>query len=104
MKRLYLSGPMSGLPDSNVPTFNAEAERLRARGYEVVNPAENGLPADSAWATHMRADIAAMMTCDELVYLPGSFNSRGAWIEMELAMNLGMPMTSLNIFLSELAA
>ncbi|MWK56955.1 DUF4406 domain-containing protein, partial [Pseudomonas otitidis] len=29
MKRIYLSGPMSGLPDENRPAFNAEATRLR---------------------------------------------------------------------------
>ena len=104
MKRIYLSGPMSGLPDSNVPLFNAEAARLRARGYEVVNPAENGLPPDSAWVMHMRVDIAAMMTCDELVYLPGVVESRGACLEITLAMRLGMPVMSLERFFSERAA
>ena len=40
MKRIYLSGPMSGLPELNFPAFHAEAARLRALGFEVVNPAD----------------------------------------------------------------
>jgi hypothetical protein len=40
MKWIYLSGPMTGLPDYNHPAFRAEAKRLRALGYTVVNPAE----------------------------------------------------------------
>ena len=30
MTRIYIAGPMSGLPDLNYPAFNAMAERLRA--------------------------------------------------------------------------
>ncbi|MGE5607641.1 MAG: DUF4406 domain-containing protein, partial [Bacillota bacterium] len=39
-KPLYLSGPMSGLPEHNIPAFNAAAARLRRLGFCVVNPAE----------------------------------------------------------------
>lgn len=38
--RIYLSGPMTSLPDSNVLKFNAVAERLRAEGHLVINPAD----------------------------------------------------------------
>jgi hypothetical protein len=40
MKRLYLSGPMSNLPDLNFPAFHSMAARLRAAGHQVVNPAQ----------------------------------------------------------------
>ncbi|MCW5262333.1 DUF4406 domain-containing protein [Verminephrobacter eiseniae] len=41
MKRIYISGPMSGgLPDLNFAAFHAEARRLHALGCEVVNPAD----------------------------------------------------------------
>ncbi len=33
MKRIYLSGLMSGLPELNFPAFHAEAARLRALGF-----------------------------------------------------------------------
>ncbi|WP_319942079.1 DUF4406 domain-containing protein [Pseudomonas quasicaspiana] len=40
MRRIYISGPMTGLPDFNFPAFAAEANRLRGLGFDVVNPAE----------------------------------------------------------------
>ena len=38
--RVYISGPMSGLPELNFPAFHAAAASLRAKGLDVVNPAE----------------------------------------------------------------
>ncbi|TGA83618.1 DUF4406 domain-containing protein, partial [Pseudomonas aeruginosa] len=29
IQRIYLAGPMTGLPEHNFPTFHAEAARLR---------------------------------------------------------------------------
>ena len=37
---VYLSGPMTGLPDLNFPAFHAAADKLRSQGVQVVNPAE----------------------------------------------------------------
>lgn len=36
--RIYLSGPMTSLPDSNIPAFDAAAKRLREQGHFVINP------------------------------------------------------------------
>ena len=36
--KIYIAGPMSGLPEMNYPAFFAEATRLRGLGYEVINP------------------------------------------------------------------
>ena len=87
-KKVYLAGPMSGLPDNNYPAFNAEAARLRALGYFVENPAENTPPECGSWQGWMRLSIRQMLTCDIVALLPGWRNSRGASIEYNLAQKL----------------
>jgi hypothetical protein len=44
MTRAYIAGPMTGLPEFNFPAFHAAAASLRARGFEVENPAQRPLP------------------------------------------------------------
>lgn len=90
MKRIYLSGPMTGLPELNFPAFNAEAARLRALGFEVVNPAElNPEPNTGSYAC-MRNDLKAMLDCDTLALLDGWQYSAGAHLEMHVAHRVGM--------------
>lgn len=99
--RLYLAGPMSGIAQLNFPKFNAEAARLRALGYEVVNPAElnNEDPgavfatpedAQAHWRACMRVDIAALLQCDSVALLDGWTSSKGARLEQHVACELGM--------------
>lgn len=38
--KVYIAGPMTGLPNHNFEAFNAAAEAWRQAGWEVVNPAE----------------------------------------------------------------
>lgn len=90
MKRIYIAGPMTGLPDLNFAAFNAEAERLRAAGWEVLNPAEINPDHTMAWADCMRRDLAALVTCDAIQLLPGWENSRGARLEWIVADKLGL--------------
>lgn len=88
--RVYVAGPMSGLPLHNYPAFNATTDRLRAAGIDAVNPAENGLPDTAEWDEHMRADIAQLVTCDAIVLLPGWEWSKGATLEHHIANALGL--------------
>ena len=90
MKRLYVAGPMSGFPELNFPAFHAETSRLRALGYEVVNPAEINTDQNAEWAACMREDIRELITCDAIVLLPGWMKSRGASIEYHIALRLKM--------------
>lgn len=88
--RLYLAGPMTGLPELNFPAFHAQAARLRGLGYEVVNPAEISKGAHAEWAVCLRADIAQLITCDGIALLPGWQQSRGARLEHHIALHLRM--------------
>ena len=87
--RIYLSGPMSGLPDHNFPAFNAEAARLRALGYDVVNPVDiNGEAAVKQGRSHIecvRNDVAMLATCDTIALLPDCWQSLGVKIERAVA-------------------
>lgn len=85
--RIYVCGPMTGLPEFNHTAFDAETARLRALGYEVVSPAEIN-PNGGTWQECMKKDIAELMTCDVLAKLPGWIDSRGARLEILLAQQL----------------
>lgn len=89
-KRIYLSGPMSGLPELNFPAFHAMAARLRAAGHEVVNPAELNPDPAADWNQCMRRDIAALCTCTTLALMPGWETSQGAQLELHIAHRIGL--------------
>lgn len=90
MKRIYLSGPMSGLPELNFAAFRAEATRLRALGFEVVNPAELNPDPFASWHACMRADLKALLDCDTIAMLDGWQGSSGAHLEMHVAHRVGL--------------
>jgi hypothetical protein len=88
-QRVYLSGPISNMPELNRPAFARAASSLKASGYAVVNPFEV-CPCPASWEEAMRADIAAMLTCDAIALLPGWECSRGSKLEKQIADALGM--------------
>jgi hypothetical protein len=96
MPRVYLSGPMTGLPDLNFPAFHAEADRLRGLGYEVVNPAEINPDAAMPWNECMRADIKALCDCDVIALLPGWGASTGAHLELHIAHRIGLQVKTVD--------
>jgi hypothetical protein len=93
MKRIYLSGPMTGLPGLNFPAFAAMTANLRSDGHTVTNPAELN-PDGGSWNDCMRRDIAALMDCDTVATLPGWEHSKGARLEVLIAERLGMTVVN----------
>lgn len=99
---LYLSGPMSGLPDYNRPAFHAAAKALRGKGYAVLNPAENTPPNDNpSWLDWMRVALRQMLDADAVALLPGWSQSRGACIEQGLGVNLWMRAWTVDAWLAD---
>lgn len=91
MKRIYISGPMTGLPGLNFGAFNLTAHQLRALGYEVVNPAEKQSESeDLSWEEYLKQDLQQMLTCDTIALLPGWQESKGAHLELHVAHRVGM--------------
>ena len=93
--KIYVAGPMTGLPEWNYPAFNAAAAELRAEGHEVVNPAEMGerygtadeINADpQKFADLIIEELDALATCDAIYLLPGWEKSPGTRRELEVAL------------------
>lgn len=91
--RVYVAGPMTGLPDLNFPAFNAEAARLRSEGLTVINPAEHGIVEGAGWGDYLRHDLAGLMSCERIHLLPGWSKSKGANLEVLTALMLGGTVT-----------
>ena len=105
--KIYIAGPMTGLPEYNFPAFDKAAAILTAQGHEVFNPAQNdrdhgfdasglvGHEAERLGFSLRRAlkqDLSWI--CDHaeaLVLLEGWERSKGVRAEMALAEALGIP-------------
>ena len=88
--KIYIAGPMTGLPEYNFLAFHAAAAHLRGKGHEVVNPAELPAPDDPTWPNYLRGALRAMLTCEAVVLLPGWVRSNGARLERMVADRLRM--------------
>ncbi len=86
---IYLSGPMSGLPQHNVPAFNRLTKALRAKGYRVINPAElDAKEHCRTWEACLRRDIRELSHCTDIATMAGWKKSRGAYLEVHIGKAL----------------
>lgn len=105
----YLCGPMSGVPQFNIPQFDRVANRLRAREWSVVSPAELDAPAVrqacleskdgvpnhktskyGTWGDFLSRDVK--LVADEIggiIVLPNWERSRGARLEVFVGLLTG---------------
>lgn len=84
----YLSGPITGHPNYR-RTFGEAAAKLRALGYDIINPAEicETVPVDRmSYEDIMEIDLALLSLADCLVQLPGWETSKGANRELGFAL------------------
>jgi hypothetical protein len=102
--KIYLAGPMSGIPYFNFPEFGRVAALLRSEGWEVVSPKEldeqdsreaAGKPlsgdakdASHSWATYLARDVKILVDgCVQgIVFLPGWEGSRGSRFEASVGL------------------
>lgn len=100
---IYISGPMTGLPDYNYPEFFRVAELLESKGYKVINPAKIGVREGWNWKDYMVVNMIDLLTNDvtTIVTLNGWENSKGAKLEVHIGNELQMRVVSLEDFLSE---
>lgn len=90
MKKIYISGKITGI-EKDAPVIFERAEKyLRQTGYEPVNPLKINHSHDLSWRSYMVADIKALCDCDGIYMLTNYHESRGARIELKLANYLEM--------------
>jgi hypothetical protein len=106
----YLAGPMSFVPQFNVPLFDKTAASLRADGYTIISPAEldsdkmrrwalaspDGNPANvkeetgETWGDVLSRDVR--LVADQIggiIFLPNWYQSRGAKLEAFVGLLTG---------------
>ena len=121
--RVYLAGPMTGIPQFNFPAFDAAARDLRDRGFDVVSPAEmddpetrraalaspDGAPGSGTtngetWGDFLARDVKLIADggIEAIIVLPGWERSRGARLETFVgAAMCGLPVYSIGDDLSD---
>ena len=100
--KIYLAGPMRGLPGFNFPAFASAACELRRLGHEVWSPHERdeaeGFDPDRSEAAplayYMQFDLPAVCRSDAVVCLAGWAASKGARLEVHVARAVGLPVLS----------
>lgn len=109
--RVYIAGPMTGIPLYNFPAFDRAAVQWRAEGWDVVSPAdltreywrrefgaefdpENTDPSIAAggnvYREFLKEDVRAITNCDAIALLPGWERSEGVALELTVARALGL--------------
>lgn len=87
--RWYIAGPISSNPDGYKAAFAAADAKLKAEGWDTINPAENAPQPD--WPSYMRISLGQLVTCDGIALLPHWERSEGASWEASVAERLKMP-------------
>lgn len=115
--KVYLSGPMTGIPSFNVPAFEKATAKLRVEGHRVVSPHE--LDSDSGigehilnnatgdvskltaatgetWGTLLARDVKILADrgIEAIFVLPRWWESKGARLEVYLGLLHGIEIWS----------
>ncbi|EFH3355529.1 DUF4406 domain-containing protein [Escherichia coli] len=85
MAKIYIAGPMSGLPGFNRQAFNRAAGHVVRRGNDPAI-----LPDGLEQAEYMDICFAMLRCADEIFLLDGWQQSAGARAEYALAQKLGV--------------
>ena len=90
---IYISGPMTGLPNLNMEAFNDAENKLRKAGWaDIRNPARlavneyENLPR----SLYLRSDLRQLLDCQAILLLRGWEKSKGARLEALIADEVGI--------------
>lgn len=93
MKRIYISGPISGTSDY-LERFAKAEEAIKSNGDFAVNPAavNDRLPNCTSYNCYIDMSLAMLRHCDAIYMMHGWQNSRGARLEKAYAEALDIPV------------
>lgn len=90
VKKVFISGPMTGLPNLNREAFNDAELSLKAAGFSVFNPAWLNVDSGFSDADIAAIDLAALKRCNYIYQLEGWDKSKGASAEWMVALWCGI--------------
>ena len=97
IKKIYISGKITGLPiEEVIAKFRAAEVKIRRFGFEPVSPLCNGLPLEAEWADQMGEDVKLLLKSDAIYLMADWQQSEGATLEYLIARQRRM-----RIFLAE---
>lgn len=96
--KLYIAGPMTGLPKMNYPTFEEAAKKLIEAGYEVISPRDYNI---IEWIPGMKRALHDVVDANGIAVLDNWKSSRGATLELYIAEQLEIPIKPLEEWLEE---
>jgi hypothetical protein len=88
MNRIYVSGPMTGVPEFNAPAFDMAYRDLMTEGYAPVLPVP--FVDGKSYEEYLRDDLKLLLDCDGIYMLPNWQESKGAKIEHMVALACGI--------------
>lgn len=111
--KIYIAGPITGMPNHNEQEFKSVENELRALGHEPVNPftiadklntsygeiqksfdvlykCGKDAPGSELAKKTIEMDMDELSTCDVIYLLPGWRKSRGSLEELRQAKKLGL--------------
>ena len=86
---IYIAGAISNVPTAK-DTFDLAEARLSQHFVKVINPMKLNHNHDKEWSSYMKVCLMSLMTCDYIYMTLGWEKSRGARIELNLAIDLGL--------------
>lgn len=95
--RIYISGPITGIPGQNRENFKKAQEIIESKGHEAVNPLDisDKMDAGLAWIEYLLPCLDALSECDAYTMFDRWAYSDGVRIERSFAMHLGIPYSNI---------